>query len=303
MTGMLFKTSKTKLLFAAGALFVFAVMEPAAAAYTQGSATTQNLSARLNQLENQVQTLSRSVYRGAPPPAGGVESAPLSSGVAGIGVYDARIGELEQQQRQLVGKLEEANHRLQEMQRRLDMMQRDYDARLQALEGGRPAPTMAATGYNTPAPQPTVPLTGVVPANSGLTLPGASAAAPEALYDAAFSDLRSTQYGPAEKKFSEFLSAYPQHTLAANAQYWLAETYYVRGDFKESAKLFAQGYQDYPKSSKASDSLLKLGLSLDKLNRRDDACLSFGQLRKEFPGDVTPAARRAIQEMKRLGCG
>ena len=92
-------------------------------------------------------------------------------------------------------------------------------------------------------------------------------------------------------------------TLAPNAQYWLSETYYVRGDYKESAKMFAQGYQDYPQSPKASDSLLKLGLSLEKLGKKEDACLSFQQLKKEFPGDNVPASRRASQEIKQLGCG
>jgi TolA-binding protein len=48
--------------------------------------------------------------------------------------------------------------------------------------------------------------------------------------------------------------------------------------------------------------LLKLGLSLAKIDKKEDACLSLRQLQKEFPGETTPAAKRAVQEMKALNC-
>ena len=105
-----------------------------------------------------------------------------------------------------------------------------------------------------------------------------------------------------QRKFTDFMGKYSTHPLAANAQYWLAETYYVRGDYRQAAKMFAQGYQDYPQGPKSADCLLKLGLSLAKLGRKDDACLSLQQLQKEFPGEANPAKRRGQQEMQQLGC-
>jgi TolA-binding protein len=76
----------------------------------------------------------------------------------------------------------------------------------------------------------------------------------------------------------------------------------VRGNYQDAARSFAQGYQTYPKSQKAADSLLKLGLSLAKMNKKDDACLSFKQLEKEFAGDNGPVMRRAQSEERTLGC-
>ena len=48
--------------------------------------------------------------------------------------------------------------------------------------------------------------------------------------------------------------------------------------------------------------LLKLGLSLLKLDRREDACVAFAQLLSEFPNGTQNLIRRASTESKRLGC-
>jgi tol-pal system protein YbgF len=282
-----------------------------------GFAQSQTLNDRVNQLENQVQTLSRSVYRGAPPPSDG-GAGMISGGGGDAGVFEQRISDLENQQRQLTGQIEEANHRSADLQARLDKLQADYDMRFQQLEGGaRPAAaSTSATDYSASPGASISGGTATAPENASVSTDGAKtlgtlpsggvasgAAKPESLYESAFGDVRNAQYDEAATKFRQFLNTWPQHSLAGNAQYWLAETYYVRGDFKESAKLFAKGYQDYPQGTKAADSLLKLGLSLSKLDRKDDACLSFKQLQKEFPGETAPAAKRAAQEIKTLGCG
>src|SRR5690606_27427724 len=97
------------------------------------------------------------------------------------------------------------------------------------------------------------------------------------LYDAAFQALREQRYERAEAAFKEFLNRYSDDALAGNAQYWLGETYYVRGNYQESAKVFAHGFQKYPKSSKAPDNLLKLGLSLAQNKKTKEACLTLHQ--------------------------
>lgn len=291
-------TSTKGLPLLAGALFALAICAPAGAGFAQntyGGGDTSHLMNRLDQLENQVQTLSRSVFRGESVPVPAAAPAPSYSGAAGgLASFEARLSQIEQQQRALTGQIEQALHLAQEAQNRLDKLQADYDLRLQQLEGGGAAPS--ATGGQQPsvytAPQNTL---------GSMSSSGAPDSA-NALYESAFADIRDSKYDSAESKFKQFLSAHPGNPLAGNAQYWLAETYYVRGDYKQAAKAFAQGYQDYPKGPKAADSLLKLGLSLSRLNRKEDACLSFQQLKKEFPGENIPANRRATQEMKTLGC-
>jgi tol-pal system protein YbgF len=124
---------------------------------------------------------------------------------------------------------------------------------------------------------------------------------PEVLYERSNESLLRRQFGDAEAGFSNFVSKYPDHSLAGSAQYWLGETYYAQGDFRQAAQNFLQGYKNYPKSRRAPDSLLKLGISLNKLGQKQQACAAFGTIGGEFPNAVA-AKKRAQAESKRAGC-
>ena len=43
----------------------------------------------------------------------------------------------------------------------------------------------------------------------------------------------------AEQALAAFVQNHPEDGLAGNAQYWLGETFYVRGDFQTAARTFA----------------------------------------------------------------
>lgn len=312
------KDWKTGLLLSAGALFLFSV--PASAGFGSNGDDNAQLMSRINQLENQVQTLSRAVYKGEsrPLPMAGNRNAGVPAGVVmsdddmvsgggassgGMGGgYDERINQLEASIRHLTGQVEQMGYDIQQLKKRsasndsaASYQQQAYQQTAQPPRSDynrAPANTQTATGGD----QPRGKLLGTLSSSGNAT------DTPGGLYDDAFNDIRDARYDQAAEKFQRFLKTYPSHALAANAQYWLAETYYVRQDYKQGARLFAQNYQDYPKSAKASASLLKLGLSLARLGKKDDACLTFAQLKKEFPGDQTPEVQRAQREIDQLNC-
>ena len=124
---------------------------------------------------------------------------------------------------------------------------------------------------------------------------------PEALYERSYENLLRRQFTDAESGFQIFLGKHRDHSLAGNAQYWLGETYYVQGDYKSAAQSFLTGYQDFPKSRKAADSLLKLGLSLKRLGQDEQACAAFSAVSEKYPKS-TEARKRAQGEFKRGGC-
>ncbi|WP_430397708.1 tol-pal system protein YbgF [Ferrovibrio sp.] len=128
------------------------------------------------------------------------------------------------------------------------------------------------------------------------------AGSPKERYDYAYKLLVQSDYADAEAAFREFIGAHGQDPLAGNAQYWLGETYYVRGQYEQSASAFLQGYQGYPKNAKAPDSLLKLGMSLTALKKTAEACAAYGQLAKEFP-NAPPHVKDAMgRERAKAGC-
>jgi tol-pal system protein YbgF len=124
---------------------------------------------------------------------------------------------------------------------------------------------------------------------------------PEVLYERSYESLLRRRFTDAEVGFRGFITNYRDHSLAGNAQYWLGETFYVQGDYKQAAQAFLTGYRDYPKSRKAADSLLKLGLSLNRLGQKEQACAAFSQVGSQFP-KAAEARKRAQVESKRGGC-
>lgn len=132
--------------------------------------------------------------------------------------------------------------------------------------------------------------------SNGTNDPAASA------YDYAFSYVKARNFDRAEQEFAKFIQTFPDSAMIPNAKYWYAETFYVRGNYAQAAKLFAEGYQKEPKGSKAPSNLLKLGMSLAGLDRKDDACVAFKQLQKDYSGTSAPILNRGKTEMERIGC-
>jgi tol-pal system protein YbgF len=124
---------------------------------------------------------------------------------------------------------------------------------------------------------------------------------PEALYEKYYETLLRRQFGEAEAGFREFLQKHPDHGLAGSAQYQLGETFYAQGNYQEAARNFLLGYKNYGKSRRAPDSLVKLGLSLRKMDQREQACAALASVATEFPRAIE-AKKRADAEIKRAGC-
>jgi len=121
-------------------------------------------------------------------------------------------------------------------------------------------------------------------------------------YELAYGYLLQQNYGAAEAAFADFLEQHPRHALAGNAQYWLGETFFVRGDYKSAASAFLKGFQSYAQSAKAPESLLKLAISLDRLGERDSACSTFSELNSRFPRAPQHVLAKAETERRRAGC-
>lgn len=121
-------------------------------------------------------------------------------------------------------------------------------------------------------------------------------------YNSAYGLLKQADYSAAEEAFRTFIAQHPNDPLAGTAQYWLGDTYYQRGRYGEAASAFAAGYKNYPKGPKAPDDLLKLAMSLARASQRQNACVAFAQLDRDFPHLQGAIKERATEEKKRLGC-
>lgn len=126
---------------------------------------------------------------------------------------------------------------------------------------------------------------------------------PNKHYKIAYEYIEKGDYDAAESGMKSFLEKYPKHEFAANATYWLGETYYVREMYDKAAVEFADGYKNYPKSSKAPDNLLKLGFSMRKLGKKKEACTAFLYITNDMQDIATDSViKTAEKEQKNLGC-
>ncbi len=112
------------------------------------------LTDRLERLERDLLTLQRQVYRGqtggpaaGPPPSS--SGSPTVISPEGIGRFESRVSALEDQFRDMTGRLEEVQFSISQLRERLDKLVSDIDYRLGALEQGRGG--QAGGGANPPA--------------------------------------------------------------------------------------------------------------------------------------------------------
>lgn len=117
-------------------------------------------------------------------------------------------------------------------------------------------------------------------------------------YQAAFELLKEQRYEPAAMAFQQFMISFPESQLADNAQYWLAESYYVTDQFDDALRQFEVVINDFPRSRKVPDALLKIGYSNYELERWDAARTALARVQAEYPD--TTAARLAEQRLKRM---
>ena len=121
-------------------------------------------------------------------------------------------------------------------------------------------------------------------------------------YEYAMGLLKQGDYELAEKAFQEFMTVGNDSSLLSNANFWLAETYYVRENYKDSAKNYLSLYQVYPDSKKAADALLKLGISLVNMDQKEQGCVTFIQLKDTYPNANTAVLDRGKLEIEKNGC-
>lgn len=124
----------------------------------------------------------------------------------------------------------------------------------------------------------------------------------QSLYEQGYGAMLQHDYGAAETAFRQLIASHPSDPLAGSAQYWIGESYYVRGQYKSAADAFLKGYKKYKASDKAPDTLLKLGMSLAELGQKDAACSTFSELTSKYPKAPEHILDQAKGERKKAGC-
>ena len=236
-----------------------------------------------------------------------------------------RLNEIEEQFRELTNKFEEVNFKMDKLSSRITKMQSDNQMRFSDLENtdlnqnknkkkaklpgtSKPQDFGATPGYSTnnlPEEQETVSVgtTAAVTTSeaerSESLLPNKP---PKEQYDFAISFMKIGDYETAEFALKEFIDKNKGHDLAGNAQYWYGETFRIRQLYSDAATAYLDGYQNYPKSDKAPDNLLKLGITMVQLGEKEQGCTMITGIKKQYPKASKSVLQKAQYEQKKFNC-
>lgn len=210
---------------------------------------------------------------------------------------------LKQELSGLRGDVDILNHELEQIKRQQKDLYLDIDQRLQELQksvssmqsippvsgfaGG--APGVSSESEATTSASPVTDAAAEIMQNS-LT--------EQESYQGALAALKAGQYNDAIQAFQVFLISYPQSAYAANAQYWMAEAYYVLKDFQSAVTHFSKVITAYPDSRKVADAHLKSGFSFYELKDWDNAKKALEKVVSDY--STSTAARLAQRRLQKM---
>jgi tol-pal system protein YbgF len=123
-------------------------------------------------------------------------------------------------------------------------------------------------------------------------------------FHAAMQLVLNDNWSEAAKAFSDFVQRWPNAPEAAEAHYWLAETYYRRDDQPNSALEYAASIKDWPHSKWAPDATVKLAYAFSYLGRNKDACATLGEFDRRYGKAAGASVKSRAETLKtKAKCG
>lgn len=120
----------------------------------------------------------------------------------------------------------------------------------------------------------------------------------QALYEQGVRQVMGENYASGREILTNFLERHPDSGLAANALYWLGETYYGEKRYAQSILTFREVLEKHPKHPKAPDALLKIGYAYEKLGDVPNARFYLQAVLDEYPkADSAAKARTMLRQL------
>jgi len=287
----------------------------------------KSISDQIQVITKDLKTLEKAVYQKSDLTSSNSSNSIKSDGLNEdiLTKHLLKLNKIEDQFRQLTNKFEEVNFKLDKLSTRVTKIQSDNQLRFSDLENtnienpkkekailpgtSKPQDFGSTPAYQTSnlpkqqkinsveAAQTVIseepkPKESLLPINKN----------PKEQYEFAVSFMKIGDYETAEFALKEFIDTNKDHDLAGSAQYWYGETFRIRQLYSDAATAYLDGYQNYPKSKKAPDNLLKLGITMVKLGEKDQGCKMISGLKKEYPKASKSVLQKAQYEQKKFKC-
>lgn len=169
----------------------------------------------------------------------------------------------------------------------------DLEFRLVELEGGdlsKLNETTTLGGGDATAPAPSV------QPNNGPQL----AVAEQSDFDRAKALLDEGNYAAASTAFSQYTQTYPGGGLSSQAHFLRGEAEGSQGNWPTAARAYLESFSGDPNGEIAPEALYNLGVALQQIGQRNEACLTLAEVGARFP--TSDAAADAATARTELAC-
>lgn len=135
----------------------------------------------------------------------------------------------------------------------------------------------------------------VSPGGDAMIAPAGEA---EAMYQAAMQKVSEGSYTTARMAFEQIIELHPRDPRAPDAQFQLAETYYLEQDLDRAIEEFEKLERQWNTSPRAPEALLRAGVIAQENNQTAKARQLFQQVNQGYP--ASEAAREANRRLRLL---
>jgi len=122
---------------------------------------------------------------------------------------------------------------------------------------------------------------------------------PDAFYMKGLETFKAGDMPSSRELFTKFLEQNPQHDLAANAHYWIGETYYSEKSYESAILAYQEVIKNFPGKEKVAAAMLKQAMTFSEINDTKSAKYVLKKLAEGFPKSVEgKKARELLKEIK-----
>lgn len=126
-----------------------------------------------------------------------------------------------------------------------------------------------------------------------------AASTPDSLYLKGLDLLKAGDVVTAREQFTKFLEQNPKHELAANAHYWIGETYYSEKNYESAILSYQDVIKNYPGKEKVVAAMLKQAMAFNEIKDAKSAKFVLKKLVEKFPkSDEAKKAKAMLKEIK-----
>ncbi|MEK7286461.1 MAG: tol-pal system protein YbgF [Nitrospirota bacterium] len=197
------------------------------------------------------------------------DKKPLEVNQKGVANLLAEVNTVKTQLRLLEGRIEEEGRKASEAMRSADDQDhivKTFSSRLSALEKKMPIGVATSTEIES--------VEGVVEMPSIL---------PTEAYTLAYNDYLRGNYDLSIMSFKNYIEQYPNATSIPQALYWIGQSYYNKVAYAEAISAFEQMETRFPKHDLVPNAMLKRGVSLIELSKKDLAKAVLQGVIEKYP--------------------